>query len=87
MIIGKLICEKCGCDCSNLYGYALATRGTVRNKQTQDELDKVKKEFGKCEFYFCWSCTAKAFGVKPLEPEPKQQEAVIDANKKTKTKE
>jgi hypothetical protein len=72
MIIGKLTCEVCGCDCTNLYGFALATRGTIRNQGTQTELAKVKKEFGKEDFYFCWSCVAKAFGAKPLpikEPE------------------
>jgi hypothetical protein len=66
MIIGKLTCESCGCDCTSLYGYALAVRGTIRNQQTQTELAKVKKEFGKEDFYWCWSCTAKAFGAKPL---------------------
>jgi hypothetical protein len=67
MIIGKLNCENCGCDVTNLYGYALAVRGTIRSQATQAELVKVKKEFGKENFYWCWSCTAKAFGAKPLE--------------------
>jgi hypothetical protein len=80
MIIGKLSCEKCGRDCTNLYGYALAVRGTVRSQATQVELAEVKKKYGKDSFYFCWMCTAEAFGAKPLpvkEPE-KPQTVTVD---------
>lgn len=72
MIIGKLVCEKCGCDCTNLYGFALMTRGTIRNQQTQSELQKVKEEFGKSEFVWCWPCTAEAFGAKRLPKQKKE---------------
>ncbi len=86
MIIGRLFCEKCGRDCTDLYGFALMTRGTVKNQKTLEELDRVKKEFGKSEFVWCWSCTAKAFGSIPLPTEqpPQAQEAVINSNKKPK---
>lgn len=66
MIIGRLYCAKCGKDCTDLYGFALMVRGTIRNKKTQEELIEVKKLYGKEEFVFCWGCTAEAFGVKPL---------------------
>ena len=66
MIIGQLICEGCGKDCTRLYGFALMTRGAIRDNQQQKELDKAKEEFGKAEFVWCWSCTAKAFGAKTL---------------------
>jgi hypothetical protein len=79
MIIGKLNCENCGCDVTNLYGYALAVRGTIRSQSTNAELAKVKKEFGKENFYWCWSCTAKAFGAKPLEA--KQETQTTDSAK------
>lgn len=77
MIIGRLICEKCGRDCTSLYGFALMSRGTIRNRQTREALDAVKKRFGKEEFVWCWECTAEAFGarplpVKPAEPEPEK---------------
>ena len=66
MIIGRLFCEKCGKDVTDLYGFALMVRGTIRNQRTQAELAEVKKKYGKEEFVFCWGCTAEAFGVKPL---------------------
>jgi hypothetical protein len=75
MIIGKIYCEKCGEDCTSLYGYALAVRGVIRNQATQAELAKVKKKFGKEEFYFCWGCTAEVFGVKPIEQKQETQTA------------
>jgi len=86
MIIGRLICDGCGKDCTDLYGFALMVRGTVRNQRQQEALAEVKKQFGKEEFVWCWSCTAKAFGVMPKiagEPqiEPKQESTL----KKTAT--
>jgi hypothetical protein len=78
MIIGQIICDKCGRDCTALYGYALAVRGQVRSQKTQQELAEVKKKYGKEDFYFCWGCTAEVFGIKPLVPakEPEQPKTV-----------
>ncbi len=75
MIIGKLLCKKCGNDCTGLYGFALMTRGSI-SPFAQRELEAVKKKFGESEWVFCWGCTAEFFGVKPLEeksdlPNPK----------------
>lgn len=81
MIIGQIICEKCGKDCTNLYGYALAVRGTIRSQKTQQELAEVKKKFGKEEFYFCWGCTAEVFGVKPLTEQKEPQTQTTDSGK------
>jgi hypothetical protein len=92
MIIGRLFCERCGKDCTDLYGFALMVRGTVRNQKTQEALAEVKKVFGKEEFVWCWSCTAKAFGAMALEQlkthtekESETQQAVIET-KKSKNK-
>jgi hypothetical protein len=76
MIIGRLFCDKCGKDCTDLYGFALMTRGTIKNQKTSEELERVKKEFGKSEFVWCWSCTAKAFGSIPVIQEPVQQATI-----------
>jgi hypothetical protein len=78
MIIGRIFCDKCGKDCTDLYGFALMTRGSIRNKNQQNELAEAKKKYGKDEFCFCWGCTAEAFGVKPLEvkKEPEQINSV-----------
>lgn len=84
MIIGRLLCEKCGKDCTNLYGFALMTRGTIRNQQTQRELEEIKKEFGKSEFVWCWSCTAKAFGIKTIA-EKEQQKPDLPSPKNNNT--
>ncbi len=72
MIIGRLYCEKCGKDCTNLYGFALMTRGTIRDQRIQKELEEVKKELGKEEFVWCWTCTAKMFGVTEKKEEEKK---------------
>lgn len=74
MIIGRIFCERCGKDCTDLYGFALMVRGTIRNKRTQDELAEVKKQFGKEEFVWCWGCTAKAFGATSLNDKTEQIE-------------
>lgn len=83
MIIGRLFCEKCGKDCTDLYGFALMTRGTIRNQRTQQELAEAKKLLGKEEFVWCWTCTAKAFGV----TEPVQETTVATVIKEKKAKE
>ena len=77
MIIGRMLCDICGKDCTRLWGFILGTRGIVRDKQQQEILGDAKKEFGKSEFVFCWSCTAKAFGVKTLA-EQEAEEAKPD---------
>jgi hypothetical protein len=76
MIIGRIFCDKCGKDCTDLYGFALMTRGSVRNKNQQNELMETKKKYGKDEFCWCWGCTAEAFGVKPLPTVPEKQQTV-----------
>lgn len=89
MIIGRLICEKCGVDCTALYGFALMTRGTIRDQRTQKELDEVKKVFGKNEFVWCWGCTVEAFGVKPVaerKVEEKRNEIPIEKQDPKKPK-
>lgn len=89
MIIGRLVCDKCGQDCTALYGFALMVRGTIRGKQQQEAMAEVQKEFGKNEFIFCWSCTAKTFGAKTLaekEAEAKAAEVPIEAKEETKKK-
>jgi hypothetical protein len=93
MIIGRIFCDKCGKDCTDLYGFALMTRGSVRNKNQQNELMETKKKYGKDEFCWCWGCTAEAFGVKPLpvkEPETitkdSAQTVVIESCNKEKKK-
>lgn len=77
MIIGKLTCSACGKDCTpprHLWGFKMWIQGSVHPGQQQD-LEEVEKEFGQKEFIFCWACTAKAFGAKPLEKEkPKKEE-------------
>ncbi|MCJ7828723.1 MAG: hypothetical protein MUP81_03160 [Dehalococcoidia bacterium] len=81
MMIGQLICENCGKNCNKLWGFMLGVRGQIRDQQQQKELAEVKKEFGKEEFVWCWSCTAKMFGAKTLA----QKEAEALAQKETET--
>ncbi len=75
MIVGKLICAKCGKDCSKLWGFMLGVRGVIRDRMMQQELDKVKEEFGEQEFVICWGCTAKAFGIKTLAEKKEIEDA------------
>jgi len=84
MIIGQLICDRCGKNCTALYGFALMVRGTIRGKQQQEAMAEVQKEFGKSEFCFCWPCTAKVFGAKTLAE--KEAEKEIPAPEEAKTR-
>jgi hypothetical protein len=79
MIVGKFICSACGRDCTHLYGFIMQKRTTLTRMQAED-FSNVDKEFGKSDFVFCWSCTAKAFGAKTLA-EKEAERIVLEQQK------
>ena len=87
MLVGQLICARCGKDCSRLWGFMLGVRGQIRDRMMQQELDKVKEEFGENEFVICWGCTAKAFGIKNLAEKKELEEQKVKRQETPKIQE
>ena len=72
---GVKICDSCGSDCTRLYGFVMEVRKNMsQDARVMKKVDEIDKEFGQHDFLFCWSCTAKAFGV-----ETEKQKAMAKA--------
>ena len=66
---GRIICDSCGRDCTRLYGMRFdQNRNMSTDREVQKEFKRIEEIFGKREFVFCWECSVKAFGAKPLKP-------------------
>lgn len=84
--IGRLICDKCGRDCTNLWGLILQRQGRMIPREAQERLSEIHQKYGQSDFAFCWECTAEVMGAKTIE-EKKRLEAAkekADAAKTTK---
>jgi hypothetical protein len=80
---GAKICDSCGDDCTNLYGFVMEVRkDMMSNARVKSAADEIDDKFGQHDFTFCWACTAKAFGVK----DKNEEEAEVKAETKTQVK-
>ena len=65
---GKIKCDKCGSDCTYLTGFTMQVRqDSMGDQRVSESVNKFKSKYGQTDFTFCWECTAKAFGIKPID--------------------
>jgi hypothetical protein len=78
--IGRLLCEKCGNDCTNLYGSKLEIRGSVigNSANMQKEIMLVDARYGKHNFYLCWGCAAELMGAKRIDVKDVEKDTEIE---------
>lgn len=73
---GRIICDSCGRDCTRLYGMRFDARKNISfDSEIQDEFRRIDEIFGKHEFIFCWECSIRAFGAKPVKKENENAES------------
>jgi hypothetical protein len=74
---GRVICSKCGVDCTDLYGipFSIPENRMRLNHKVQEAADDLDKRYGCHNFCFCVPCSIAAFGILP-----KKVESIKDDN-------
>jgi len=80
---GKIVCDRCGDDCTKLYGFAMTVDRVAHthNEQIKEIVSRVDRKYGKHDFIICWDCTIEMMGVLSLA-----QKAQIDKQLKKEAK-
>ena len=62
---GRIICAKCGEDCTNLYGFSMSVDRIAHNHndKIKEIIGNVDKKYGKHDFIICWACTIDMMGI------------------------
>ena len=65
---GRIICNKCNEDCTNLYGFSMSVDRVAhtQNEKIKEIITKIDKKYGKHDFIICWDCTIAMMGIETL---------------------
>ena len=65
---GKIVCDKCGVECTALHGFAMTVNrvANFHNDSVKAITDDVSSTYGKHDFIICWKCTIEMMGIPTL---------------------
>ena len=81
---GNVFCDKCGNDCTALYGFAMSVDRVAHthSDKIKDIVKKVDDKYGQHDFIICWDCTIEMMGI----PTKGQKHSAMMRSKKAEKK-